>query len=172
MSIDNLKYANSPSELVQFHRRHRLRADWHEPTCSGVECMLLSGEFDNAYCDDSEAGLLLCNRHEEDYIAINMATLLSWVTDAYDKTSADHDNNEFKVEKNIELAPSGAGRPRRYPFSSMNDGDSFAFPAKIVKSVRSAASHFSKRHGGTFIIRRINRDQYRCWRKEHKNEDK
>jgi hypothetical protein len=55
-------------------------------------------------------------------------------------------------------------RKTKYPFSSMQPGDSFEFPADEKEKVQSAASSYGRRHDMTFKVRTIDEDRARCWR--------
>jgi len=59
---------------------------------------------------------------------------------------------EYKIEKGVPL-PKG-----RYPFPTMEVGDSFEF-SDSLSSVRSAASYWGRTHGQKFTARKN-----RCWR--------
>jgi hypothetical protein len=72
------------------------------------------------------------------------------------------------VDTNVPI-PSGTER-QRYPFRTMETGYSFFIPADQIADahrLRSAASHYAKRKGWTFTIRKVQEDGvdgYRCWR--------
>ena len=65
--------------------------------------------------------------------------------------------------------PSGSER-YRYPFRTMEAGNSFFIAADQMTDphrLRSAASHYAKRKGWAFTIRKVKEadvDGYRCWR--------
>lgn len=65
--------------------------------------------------------------------------------------------------------PSGSER-KRYPFRTMEAGHSFFIAADKLPDahrLRSAASHYGKRKGWAFTIRKVvenDVDGYRCWR--------
>lgn len=69
----------------------------------------------------------------------------------------------FKIEYGIPLTGRKNGRKAKYPFADMNVGDSFALPAKNVKSARSRAFQINKKMGFKFAFRTFN-DKVRCWR--------
>jgi hypothetical protein len=64
---------------------------------------------------------------------------------------------EYKIDRDIPLP---LGRSERYPFSSMNIGESF-FSEKM--SARTASINYQKKHGGKFASRREN-GGVRIWR--------
>jgi hypothetical protein len=51
-------------------------------------------------------------------------------------------------------------------FSVMSVGDSFFFPAKDKKNVRSAAISYGKSHDLKFAVRQETKNRARCWRLE------
>lgn len=69
----------------------------------------------------------------------------------------------FKIEYGIPLTSRKAGRKTKYPFNNMGIGDSFAFPAKAMRSVRSRAFQIHKKTGFKFAFRTTD-DKARCWR--------
>jgi hypothetical protein len=69
------------------------------------------------------------------------------------------------VEKNIPMPP--PGKPpgnKRYPWSEMNVGDSFAVPASI--SIDAFRRNHRTRAGRRFKVRKTPDGTYRCWRVE------
>ena len=70
---------------------------------------------------------------------------------------------EFKIEKGVPVPPRNGGRgaPEKYPFSSMEVGDSFLAPEKAQSSTQSAG----KRLGMKFTSRK-EADGVRIWRVE------
>lgn len=80
----------------------------------------------------------------------------------------------IKIDRGVPAPPPANGRPRIYPFPSMEVGDSFAVPLLgvirkhedlAVDRVRNAAVFYSRNHGGKFTVR-IDRENgvVRCWR--------
>jgi hypothetical protein len=77
----------------------------------------------------------------------------------------------FKVEAGVPVAPRqsrtviAAERVRnsKYPFHSMNVGDSFAAPLDQCQNIRSAACKAKELTGKTFTVRRMPTEA-RCWR--------
>lgn len=59
---------------------------------------------------------------------------------------------------------SGPGRPRIYPFSTMQVGDSFALPADRANVVRFSASQWKRRHPGWDYTSRVDGGVIRIWR--------
>ena len=75
---------------------------------------------------------------------------------------------EFTVEKGFEIPPN-YGRKHKYPFESMEVGDSFMFPAELAKNISQAVKVFCKKHPGnkfTVRTRDIAPGQGRVWRTE------
>lgn len=80
----------------------------------------------------------------------------------------------IKIEKDVPAPPYKAGRPRKYPFPSMEVGDSFTVPLlgimtpkgdKAAAKLTSAAGFYARTHGGQFTVR-VDRENNvaRCWR--------
>lgn len=64
----------------------------------------------------------------------------------------------MKVEDNVPV-------PTKYPFATMQVGDSFELPEGVKRSTVSVAAHrFSKKHGGKFTVRLTEDRKLRCWR--------
>jgi hypothetical protein len=74
-----------------------------------------------------------------------------------------NDVGKFAVEPGIEM-PDVQERTSKYPFKSMQIGDSFAMTRDELPAVRNAAGSFSKRHGSQYAFRLIGTDVWRCWR--------
>jgi hypothetical protein len=80
----------------------------------------------------------------------------------------------INIEKNVPAPSQQTGRPRKYPFPSMEVGDSFAIPLqgimtprgdKATAQVTSAAVFYARMHGMKFSIRTDNENNVvRCWR--------
>ena len=81
----------------------------------------------------------------------------------------------FEIEKDVPVTPALVGRPPKYPFASMEVGDSFAVPMEGVPDLyggdrstarlRTAASHRGTRDGRYFIVRADSANNVtRCWR--------
>ena len=69
-----------------------------------------------------------------------------------------------QVRKGVPLPPQlKRGKPARWPFAEMGIGDSFAFPASDVKSVRAALRRHCKVHGGSYAVRQCAAG-CGCWR--------
>jgi len=73
----------------------------------------------------------------------------------------------FEIEKNVPMPKESPnkGRPRIYPFPEMEVGDSFVVEIEDCKLLRSAATAYSRKYGGTFTVRTDRKTQeVRCWR--------
>ena len=71
---------------------------------------------------------------------------------------------DIKIESDIPLPSSLAGRPKKYPFSEMNVGDSFVIQSRSERdSISGIVSRLSKKNGTKFTVRKT-ADGYRCWR--------
>lgn len=68
-----------------------------------------------------------------------------------------------KVEKNIPIPNNHPGRKKRYPFDSMEIGDSFETSVIKFNSARSAAWSYGKKSGKVFTSRRF-KTIGRIWR--------
>jgi hypothetical protein len=75
----------------------------------------------------------------------------------------------MEIEKNVELPPKRKGRgpgKYKYPFPSMEVGDSFVAPITI-KRLSTAANNWTKRNGkGRRFTCRTVENGTRCWRVE------
>jgi hypothetical protein len=82
----------------------------------------------------------------------------------------------FQIDKDLPIPKITTGRPRIYPFPTMEVGDSFVVPItnemesgqdKSSRLLRSAASAYSRRYGSKFSVQfqRSNKVT-RCWRIE------
>jgi hypothetical protein len=72
----------------------------------------------------------------------------------------------YKIEKNIPVFDKG-GRKSRYPFNSMEIGDSFTVPKKEYYALCTSARNYRTRHNGfDFITRKDKNDplKFRLWR--------
>ena len=65
-----------------------------------------------------------------------------------------------RIDKNVPI-------PKRFPFESMEVGDSFALPADAKRTAMSvAAMRYGRKHGMKFTIRQLADKTFRCWRIE------
>ncbi len=65
----------------------------------------------------------------------------------------------IKIDKEV---PAPTGRAyAKYPLAEMDVGDSFV---AVKSNVASAVSHWSKRNGKKFTIRKTSTGDYRVWR--------
>jgi len=69
----------------------------------------------------------------------------------------------FEIEKNVPL-PERKANTSKYPFNSMEIGDSFAVPADIKGTVMNAATTSGRYHGKKFSARQIDENTARIWR--------
>lgn len=70
----------------------------------------------------------------------------------------------YKIEKNIPVPHSSRGRKQRYPFGSMEPGDSFLLADKdLYSKVRMSANGYGYRHGKRFVVRLVD-EGVRVWR--------
>lgn len=80
----------------------------------------------------------------------------------------------IEINKDLPTPPPATGRPRIYPFPTMEVGDSFAVPLTgiIRKSedvatdrLRCAAVFYARKHGCKFTVRSDRENGVvRCWR--------
>lgn len=70
--------------------------------------------------------------------------------------------DEFKIEGDVPIPE--LQQRARYPFASMQVGDSFAFDKSLLNSVRNNSQAYAKRRGGKFVCRLVGTDVWRCWR--------
>ena len=75
----------------------------------------------------------------------------------------------FKIEKDIPLPPERRGRRARYPFASMNPGESFlvADASEQLEAIRRAAHGYGQRSGKRFMVRLVS-EGVRVWCAESK----
>lgn len=70
-------------------------------------------------------------------------------------------DERFKVEPGVEMPPPRRGK---YPFTTMQVGDSFSFDRSVLKAIQAAAHGYGKRNGVEFTCRQVGTDVWRCWR--------
>lgn len=70
----------------------------------------------------------------------------------------------FKIDHDVPM-PYGKHGNTKYPFQSMEVGDSFLFPQDNGKT-RNAAIGYGRRKGMKFTVRCVDpvKGEYRCWR--------
>lgn len=74
------------------------------------------------------------------------------------------DKKMFNIDKNVKIPEKlSAGRKPKYPFGSMEVGDSFLCDEHTVYS---SASWFGKRNGKRFSVQKVDRNLFRCFRVE------
>lgn len=75
---------DNPETLEAVRKMLGARDDWHEPDEQGIEASFTNiateGNFDNAFCDDSEMYVSLYDTETCETVAINLAMLLAWAT--------------------------------------------------------------------------------------------
>jgi hypothetical protein len=73
--------------------------------------------------------------------------------------------NTPTIDKHIPLPkPVGVGSPSKYPYRSMNVGDSFLYPKGVgIVAARSSANHAASRTNWKFSLRQTEQG-IRCWR--------
>lgn len=70
----------------------------------------------------------------------------------------------FQIESGVPLPnDSGIGAPRKYPFPSMQIGDSFLVATEKAANARAAAKMFARRQGVQFTVRKLDSGT-RIWR--------
>lgn len=70
----------------------------------------------------------------------------------------------IEVEKNVPV-PEGGRSSVKYPFKTMEVGDSFTVEAGKEMSVRSSATYYKKiQPGAQYTIRRMEDNTLRVWR--------
>jgi hypothetical protein len=75
--------------------------------------------------------------------------------------------DEFKIEKDIPLSESRSGPRPKYPFASMEVGDSFFIPGdRSSRSVSGSVSHWRKSHPKQQFATRKVENGLRVWRIE------
>lgn len=73
-----MRWIRTREELKELAKEWGLRQDWHEPDEQEVTAKLVNKSFDNAFCDESEAHVVL--NCEEETVAVNLALLFAWAT--------------------------------------------------------------------------------------------
>lgn len=71
--------------------------------------------------------------------------------------------SDFKIDKKIPYPEIPSSYRNRYPFRSMNVGDSFALGTDELLHVRTASAWFGRRNDMKFSTRKHD-GAYRCWR--------
>lgn len=74
---------------------------------------------------------------------------------------------EYKIENDVPIPEKArTGRGRKYPWESMNVGDSIAFEAAAeYERARSASNAYARNHKGVkFTARQTLNGNYRIWR--------
>lgn len=80
--------------------------------------------------------------------------------------------SEFKLESGVPIPKVSrvTKGSTKYPFESMNVGDSFAVPMKdasvetVLNRVRAATFRYAKDYGGKFTVRVMDDETVRIWR--------
>lgn len=72
-------------------------------------------------------------------------------------------SNETKIEKGVPL-PSKVAPNGRYPFGTMEIGDSFVVEEGAMKRTSAVGYAFAHTHAPKKFIFRREGDHYRCWR--------
>lgn len=75
----------------------------------------------------------------------------------------------YTIDKGVELPKvdrSKHGRVNKYPFGSMEVGDSFSFAESDKRKLQNACCIYGKRNNKFFLIRKDDLGTYRCWRIE------
>lgn len=81
-----------------------------------------------------------------------------------DKIDADFEE-EFILETGIPVPPST--RTCKFPFATMEVGQSFPFDIGLKAKVANSSSRYGKLHGKKFIVRKVEEKgevKGRCWR--------
>lgn len=68
--------------------------------------------------------------------------------------------SKLKIDKDV---PIPARRNGAIPFANMQSGDSVFVPGEVMKNPASSAKQWAAKHGGEFIVRRVE-GGYRVWR--------
>lgn len=68
----------------------------------------------------------------------------------------------FQIDKNVPIPTKRSGRISKYPFASMESGDSF-FSTSPQYSVSACASRYGKLHKKKFTVAKEG-EGVRCWR--------
>ncbi len=69
----------------------------------------------------------------------------------------------YQIESNIPIPELAGRKPPKYPFDSMNVGDSFRVSAEEVKSARQSAFAYARRKNVKFSTRHDG-DGLRIWK--------
>lgn len=73
----------------------------------------------------------------------------------------------IQIDKNVPLTTHRRGRARKYPFSSMEVGDSFFVPGKSTLGISGSVSQARKAFGGSYATRTVTENGVsgvRVWR--------
>ena len=70
-----------------------------------------------------------------------------------------------RIDKRVEMPKSpGSGRKAKYPWATMEIGDSFILPAPALNNARAHCSQAKIRWGRTFQVREMRDGKFRVWR--------
>lgn len=74
--------------------------------------------------------------------------------------------SEIKIDKNVWMpGRCGSGdATRKYPFNTMEVGDSFEINGHAPDKVRNSAYAFGRMNNRKFAVRQTGEGSYRCWR--------
>lgn len=56
------------------------------------------------------------------------------------------------------------GRPAKYPWATMEVGDSFPVELGRLSVVRACADGYGRRHGREYRVEKLPSGEFRCWR--------
>lgn len=84
------------------------------------------------------------------------------------KKATNGNGHKARAPLGVSSVPIDKGIPvpskNRWPFGSLEVGDSFAAPDTSRSAVASAMYQYKKRHGGAFLLRKTESGEYRVWR--------
>ena len=72
--------------------------------------------------------------------------------------------NQITVERGIPMATKVGDATRKYPFNTMEVGDSFALGNLSRDTVSNAAYAYGKINSNKFSVRKLPDGTHRCWR--------
>lgn len=74
----------------------------------------------------------------------------------------------WAVDRGYDPPNARAPKKMKYPFRTMDVGESFALPAKKADNCRNAANLYCRRNEPTwkFSVSKVSDEEYRCWRIE------
>jgi hypothetical protein len=69
-----------------------------------------------------------------------------------------------KIDKNISMPETHSGRPAKYPWLTLEVGESFVLPAPSISNARAHCTAANDRYAPKQFAARIYKGEFRVWR--------